>query len=100
MATATRKRTAAATTSPGTGKVLRLLKPERQVSWDTIRMLRELLEDAERGEIQGMCWVAQKSDGEITYNLCGEAYRNATLAAGMAATLMHGTMKFVFKEDV
>ncbi len=66
---------------------------------DTVRCLRALLEEAERGEIQGISFAVMKSNRDFTYNSCGEAHRNPAWAAAMAATLMHGTMKRIFGED-
>lgn len=78
----------------------RLVQLKRPVSNDTVRCLRALLAEAERGEIHGICYAVMKSDREFTYNLCGEAFRNPAWAAGMIATLQHGTMKMIFKEDL
>ncbi len=78
----------------------RLVQLKRPVSNDTVRCLRALLDEAERGEIHGICYAVMKSDREFTYNLCGEAFRNPAWAAGMIATLQHGTMKMIFKEDL
>jgi hypothetical protein len=80
-------------------KPFRLVQLKQPVSHDTVRCLRALLEEAERGEIQGLSFAVMKSNREFTYNFCGEAHRNPAWAAAMAVTLLHGTMKRVFNEE-
>lgn len=82
------------------GNVVSLrLVPRAQVSADVVRCLRELLKDAEQGKIIGISYAGMKSDRELFYSSCGEAHRNPTQAASLAATLMHGTMKRIFNDD-
>lgn len=76
----------------------RLVQLKKPVSHDTVRCLRALLEEAERGEIHGICFAVMKANRDFSYNACGEAHRNPAWAAAMAATLLHGTMKRVFNE--
>jgi hypothetical protein len=78
----------------------RLLHLKPPVSHDTVRCLRELLEKAEQGKIIGITYTAMASNRDFFYSACGEAHRNPAWATAMAATLLHGTMKRVFGEDV
>ncbi len=77
----------------------RLVQLKKPVSHDTVRCLRALLEEAERGEIQGVCFAVMKANRDFFYNSCGEAHRNPAWAAAMSVTLLHGTMKRVFNEE-
>lgn len=70
------------------------------VDRDTVRCLRALLADAEAGKIIGISYAVMAADREFFYNSCGEAHRNPAWAAALSATLMHGTMKRIFGEDV
>lgn len=69
------------------------------VSYDTVRCLRKLLADAEAGRIVGISYAVVTPNRDFFYSSCGDAHRNPALAASLAATLMHGTMKRVFGED-
>lgn len=76
----------------------RLLQLTRPVSHDTVRCLRELLDDAERGKIVGISYAVMATNREFFYSSCGEAHRNPAFASALASTLWYGTMKKVFNE--
>jgi hypothetical protein len=63
---------------------LRLVNP---VSSDTVSCLRELLAQAERGEVVGIAYAALQRGRRYTVDACGETDRNPTFARGMVDAL-------------
>lgn len=57
------------------------------VSHNTVEALEQLLDEAKRGEIIGLCFVAQRKRREYVTDVTGEAYRNPTFARGMLCAL-------------
>jgi hypothetical protein len=57
------------------------------VSRDTVQCLRELLAQAERGEVIGVIYAAMHKRRKYTVHACGEADRNPTFARGMVVAL-------------
>lgn len=77
----------------------RLLHLRQAVSHDTVKCLRELLDQAEKGKIIGVTYAAMANNREFFYSSCGEPHNNPAWATAMAATLLHGTLKKVFGDD-
>lgn len=65
----------------------RLLRVSEGVSHDTIECLRELLAQAEAGEVVGVAYAAMHKRRHYTINACGEAHRNPTFSRGMLRAL-------------
>lgn len=57
------------------------------MSLDTVEALRQLLEDAERGEIIGVAFAALGKRRRFFVGAAGEAHRNPTFARGMVCAL-------------
>jgi len=57
------------------------------ISKDTVECLEQLLDEARRGRIIGMAYVAMLKRREYIVNTAGEAHRNPTFARGMLAAL-------------
>lgn len=57
------------------------------LSHDTVELLEQLLDEARRGRILGMAFVAMYKRREFIANTAGEAYRNPVFARGMVAAL-------------
>jgi len=57
------------------------------ISDDTIEALRQLLKDAESGQIIGIAFVAMHRKRIYIANSAGEAKRNPTFTRGMLAAL-------------
>jgi hypothetical protein len=57
------------------------------LSHDTVELLEQLLNDARRGQILGLAFVAMMRRREFIANTAGEAHRNPTFARGMVAAL-------------
>lgn len=62
------------------------LVPET-ISRDTIELLEQLLDDAKRGRVLGVVFVAMYKRREFVGDATGEAYRNPVFARGMVAAL-------------
>lgn len=62
------------------------LVPET-ISHDTIELLEQLLDDAKRGRVLGVAFVAMRKRREFIGDVTGEAYRNPVFARGMIAAL-------------
>jgi transposase len=54
---------------------------------DTVACLRQLLQEAERGEVVGVAYCAMLRRREYVINVCGEAHRSPTFTRGMVAAL-------------
>jgi hypothetical protein len=57
------------------------------MSSDTVTVLRQLLEEAERGDIIGVAFAAMCRRRRFFVSAAGEANRNPTFARGMVAAL-------------
>lgn len=57
------------------------------LSSDTVELLEQLLDEARRGRILGIAFVAMLKRREYIANTAGEAHRNPTFARGMVAAL-------------
>lgn len=57
------------------------------LSHDTVELLEQLLDEARRGRILGLAFVAMYKRREFIANTAGEAYRNPVFARGMVAAL-------------
>ena len=57
------------------------------ISHDTAEALREMLLDAESGDLFGLAFVAMYKGSKYIVNATGEAYRNPTFTRGMLAAL-------------
>jgi len=57
------------------------------MSVDTVQALRQLLAEAERGEIVGVAFAAMYKRRNFFVGAAGEAYRNPTFARGMVCAL-------------
>ncbi len=64
---------------------LRLAPPA--ISLDTVDCLRQLLDEALRGELVGLAFAAMYRGQKYCVEAAGEAHLNPTFAAGMAASL-------------
>lgn len=87
--------------TPGAAKRLqtREERQHQQDSVDTVRFLRALLARAEQGQVRGLVYAAVLSNEEFVYSAAGEAHRQPATAAALTSTLMHGTMKRIFREE-
>jgi hypothetical protein len=56
-------------------------------SRDTVRCLRELLLQAEAGQVVGVAWAAIHRRREYSIHACGEAFRNPTYSSGIVGSL-------------
>lgn len=57
------------------------------LSTDTIKCLRALLVQAEKGEVIGIAYAAMMKRRVYVVNACGEAHRSLTFTRGMVKTL-------------
>lgn len=53
------------------------------VSHETVACLRDLLREAEAGELIGVAWVSMYKRREWDRRACGEAHRNPVWSIGM-----------------
>lgn len=60
---------------------------QRHLSHDTIEALEQLLDEAKRGRVIGLAYVAMYKRREYVTDAAGEAYRNPTFSRGMVAAL-------------
>lgn len=76
-------------TPGGAGKVLQapFHLVQNGLSSDTAKTLQNLLDEAQRGELIGMAFVAMYRRREYAANATGEARRNPTFARGMVQAL-------------
>jgi len=58
-----------------------------QVSHDSVAVLKNLLEQAEQGELIGVAFAAMYKEGNYVVDLTGEAHRSPTFARGMVKAL-------------
>jgi hypothetical protein len=64
--------------------VLRLVpRSGRNVNHDTVDMLRQLLREAEAGELVGVAWVGMYAGRQWDFQACGEVRRDPAWTAGM-----------------
>ena len=68
--------------------VLTLVKPKPKLRVDLIGCLQEMLGNALRGELVGLAFAAQYSDGKYEVDAAGDAYTHPTLSCGMATQLV------------
>lgn len=59
----------------------------QSISHDTIEALEQLLDEARRGRVIGLSYVAMYKRREFVTNATGEAYRNPVFARGMVSVL-------------
>lgn len=59
----------------------------RAVSHDTVEALEQLLDEARRGRLIGVTYVAMYKRREFVTNATGEAHRNPVFARGMISFL-------------
>lgn len=57
------------------------------ISKDTVRCLRELLAQAEAGDVVGLSYGAIHKHRHYSTHSCGEAYKNPMIAAGIVGSL-------------
>jgi hypothetical protein len=57
------------------------------MSHDTVEALRQLLTEAERGDVIGVAFAAMCRRRRFFVSAAGEAHRNPTFARGMVAAL-------------
>lgn len=61
----------------------RLVSPDEWQSHETVQCLRELLREAEAGELIGVAWVSMYRRRVWDRRSCGEAHRNPAWTVGM-----------------
>jgi hypothetical protein len=69
-------------------KTRRVTRVDTWVSRDTVDTLRDLLAQAERGEVIGLSFVALGPLRHFITHSCGECGRNPVQAAGMVGHLL------------
>jgi hypothetical protein len=57
------------------------------ISRDTVRCLKDLLQQAEAGHIVGVAYAAIHKQKRYSIHSCGEAYRNPTFSSGIVGSL-------------
>lgn len=65
-----------------------ILVPDN-VSHDTVECLRQLLDQAKKGQVIGLAYSAMLKQRAYIVNTAGAAYESPTFAMGMTAALMH-----------
>lgn len=60
---------------------------QQPISHDTVKALKELLEDAERGEVIGLAFAVMYKGRDYIVDTAGEAHRSPTFARGMVQAL-------------
>lgn len=60
---------------------------DAEASCDTVLALEHLLDEARKGRIIGVAYVAMLKHRRYVVHAAGEAHRNPTFARGMLATL-------------